>query len=302
MKPSTFLALGLVVLALGSLAPQRVAGWADTCAGNLLESACYTNSSACHFNASVSACQNGTATTCLDIYRDTVTCAATSGCAVHALNKHCYKTLVGCAAIVSDPVLCALRSDCMVNSTAPTTGCITGTNTTRPSLYNADPQACADAGYFYDLFSPQAPGGHGACFYTAAAARAVYGLDCLAYSDFLAPYSAVGCSSHTGCSISAVTAQCIASPISVTPDVVPIAPVSRDYGDTSASFVAGYMFALICIAALLGSVVALFLWSICMGGRAAPLSVVPTPGTKGRSKRSAKKDPSQVALTMPRKQ
>lgn len=289
MRPSTALCFGLLVLALGSLAPQRADAWAEVCADNLLEANCYTNATVCHWNLTTSLCQNDTAATCVDNYRDTASCTAMSGCAVNSqFNDHCYTSLVACASIVSDPDMCTLRGDCELGAD-PLVNCTASTNTSKPYNFDTNPQGCVDAGYFYDFFAPQAAGGHGTCFYSAQAARDVYGSACSAYSDYPSPLNAIACVVHTGCSYDIGTGLCAPTPSgsSVTPDPLPLA-VNRHYGDTTGSFNRGYIVALVFISAIVGIFILIGLWEFFRGsGSAAAASASSSSrGTGGKMKKS----------------
>lgn len=280
MRLSTALCFGLLVLALGSLAPQRADAWATVCADNLIEANCYANATSCHWNFTAAACQNDTAATCEDIYRDTTTCGATSGCAVNGNNKHCYTALVACAAIVSDPTLCQLRGDCTLGANV-TVDCAAATNTSKPYGYNTDPIGCVETGYFYDTFTPESAAGAGTCFYSASAARAVYGASCDLYSGYVQPYAAVACMIHTGCTFDALTASCTAAPTgSVTPDPLPLA-LNRHLGDTDSSFRASFIIPVVLIGAIIVLLALATVWSIVR----APSDGANRSGTSAKAKK-----------------
>lgn len=276
--PPLFLLLLAVVGA--ALLPTSVLA---VCSDNTVVADCYAARASCSYNGT--ACIDGAPATCVAYLKDTVGCAAATGCAVNAFSSYCYTAPVACASIVSDPAKCALRGDCMVNATN-TNQCLTGTATTRPSVYAADPPGCIAHGYTYDAFTPQT----NKCVYNFTSGMLAIGATCNTYSQYPAPYGATACTTHPGCSYDLATDLCsvAVATVPVTLPTLAVPPLERDLGSTNNSGNTAYLVLGICIGAVVLVVMSVLIAG-CYASRRGGVGTGPN-AKKARSKGRSKDD------------
>jgi len=182
MRSIPTVVVGAALLALALALVQQPAH-AQTCAG-LSETACYAEA-LCHFDPAQSACADGAATTCFQLYRDTAKCTGSLDgrtCAVNGFNGQCMaSTAPPCSTHDADANKCTMRRDCKPG-VEPST-CVVATD--KCGQYAAEPSsdACMTAGCFYDGFVPAAMGG-GKCFSSLMEVNTFYAPTCSFWSHY----------------------------------------------------------------------------------------------------------------------